>query len=178
MRSAAEMKKDHKNWGTSGTKWIKDGQALAMEVLEHVGQHGDSTVADSLVFAMPKGTKQTAMIEFLVNFGKLVPHPSPDKKNGKFFQFSKDKSTDLVGAAKMPWYEFQPEPEGIDVFDAQAVTLAALRKIIANSQKANSVEHGEVLSKVGDLIRELVPESAEAAGPEADPLAKLPEAEF
>lgn len=172
MRTAAEMKKDHKNWGTRGTKWIKDGQTYALEVLGHVDKHGDSTVADSLVANMPKGTKRNGMIEFMLAFGKLIVHPGADPKQGKFFAYAKDKSTDLAAAAKTPWFEFQPDAPVVEVFDAQAATISALRKIVANAGKAKSVEHGDALAKVQALLAELAPDEAPAAG-DADPITLL-----
>jgi len=172
MRTAAEMKKDHKNWGTRGTKWVKDGQTYALEVLGHVDKHGDSTVADSLVAAMPKGTKRNGMIEFMLAFGKLIVHPGADAKQGKFFAFSKEKSTDLAAAAKKPWYDFQPDTPPIEVFDAQAATISALLKIVSTAGKAKSVEHGDALAKVLALLAELAPDAAPAAG-DADPITLL-----
>lgn len=168
-RGAAAMKADHAKWGARGAKWVKDGQGFGLEVLEHVDAHGDVTVADSLVNAMPKGTKRNAMIEWLLAYGKLGLLAQPNKETGALFSFDKARSTDLAGAKEKPWQEFQPEPDPLLVFDAQAVTIKALQKLLATSKKAKTVEHGEVLSKVGALLAELCPSTEEPAG-DPDPL--------
>ena len=163
-RTGAAMKADHAKWGARGAKWVKDGQTFGLEVLEHVDAHGDVTVADSLVNAMPKGTKRNAMIEWLISFGKLALLDTPNKDTGALFKFDKARITNLAGAKEKPWQEFQPEPDPLLVFDAQAVTIKALEKLIATSKKAKTVEHGEVLSKVSALLAELSPSKEDPAG--------------
>jgi hypothetical protein len=175
-RKAADIIADIAKWGKRGETWTKDGQKLGMEVLGHVEAHGDVTVANKLVAAMPKGTKRAAMIEWCVAFGKLDLHPKQDTKNGVFFAHSKDKTTDLVGAAKTPWTEFQPDPEIITVFDAQAAAIAAIDKLVKASKGKDiqTVHHTEVLDRLVALRNELAPQAAEEPAGNADPVPEAP----
>lgn len=176
VRSAADIKKDIANWGTRGTKWVKDGQNLALEVLGHVEAHGDVTVANSLYLAIPKGAKASAMAQFLVAFGKLKVNDGDNAKEVPFL-FDKSRTTDLAGAKETPWYEFQPEKPLVELFDVQAAAVAFLKRLRKQAKDARTVEHGALLDALAAVIEPPAVPAAEKAqeapesAPGGDPLA-------
>lgn len=163
IKNTGELMKSIDAWGKRGKKWLVEGQHLAMSALSILAETGDIMPANRLYLAMPKGSKTGAMAEWLLAFGSLQPNTDSQNAKTKPFLHAKDKACDLVGGAKKPWYEFQPEPTIVDVFDAQAETLKALKGILAKASKAQSVSHGEVLERLTALCDELAPdETAEA----------------
>lgn len=180
VRSTADLKKAIQQWGLRGSKWVKDGQTLALEVLAHIEAHGDVTVANSLYLAIPKGAKASAMAQFLVAFGKLKVNDGDNAKEVPFL-FDKSKSTDLAGAKETPWYEFQPDKPLVELFDVQAAAVAFLKRLRKQAKEAQTVEHGALLDALAAVIEPpAVPEAEKPAqdaqeGPESgaggDPLA-------
>ena len=77
----------------------------AVSVLAHVEKHGDVTIAQTLVDAMPKGSRVNALLAYLEEFGK-VAWDSAEKK----LTFVKTNKTNIDGAMAVSWTEFKPEP--------------------------------------------------------------------
>lgn len=83
-----------------GMIWV-----AAVSVLGHVDKHGDITLAQTLIDAMPKGSRVNALLAYMEEFGK-VQWNSAEKK----LEFAKTRETNLVGAQAISWVEFKPEP--------------------------------------------------------------------
>lgn len=158
IKDQAALTKAIDAWGKRGKKWLVEGQHLAMSALSILAEHGDIMPANRLYLAMPKGSKTGAMAEWLLAFGALRPNDDAANAKTKPFLYEKGKATDLAGGAKKPWFEFQPEPAIVEVFDAQAATIKALQSIIKQAAKAQTVTHSEVLERLTALCDELSPE--------------------
>lgn len=161
----AELTKAIDAWGKQGQKWTKLGHDLAMSALHRLADHGDIGPANRLYSAMPKGTKSSAMAEWLLTFGKLAPNDGDDKK-AKPFVYAKDKTMNLADAEKKPWYEFKPEPTVLECFDVQAAIRAFIKATEAKAAKAQASTGLELLEQVKGLLGE------EEAEGQADPLAQ------
>lgn len=157
----AELTKAIDAWGKQGQKWAKLGHALAMSALHRLADHGDIGPANRLYLAMPKGTKSSAMAEWLLTFGKLAPNDGEDKKS-KPFVYAKDKFMSLADAEKKPWFEFKPEPTVLECFDVQAAIRAFIKATEAKAAKAQTSIGLDLLEQVKGLLVE----------EEADPLAQ------
>ncbi len=151
-----ELNKTIDNWAARGLKWVKDGQALALLVLERVEMHGDIGPANRMLNGMPKGTKRNALAEWFVSFGKLTANEDKASMKDKPLIFDRAKATNMTEAQKKPWYEFQPEPPIVEVFDAQAAMIAALKSIRTKAGKANEALNLDVLDKVEALFSEAI----------------------
>lgn len=124
-----------------GTKLDADIQHAALSVLQHCANTGDTTLADKLVQAMPKGGRALALVEWMLAFGTIrkLDAKSKDEKKaieaGRIFQDDKKNRTlDLAGAQAKQWHEFRKEAAISTAFDAQASTkrlLAALQNAAA-----------------------------------------------
>lgn len=135
----------------------KQGKALdeyiqytALSVLNHVDLHGDVTVVNKLYLSMPKGSRRSALTEFLLANGKVVAN-SADNKATSPFLFAKDKVTTLGDAAAKPWYEWKPERTPDQCFDMQAALLALLNR----AKKAQSVSDPEALVQLETLAKNI-----------------------
>lgn len=162
IKDQTELSKAIDAWGKRGKKWLTEGHHLAMSALSILAEHGDIMPANRLYLAMPKGSKTGAMAEWLLAFGKLVPNEDSVSAKAKPFVFAKEKKCDLEAAAKKPWYEFQPEKAVVECFDVQAMTLAAIERILKGAAAAQTTVNGAVLEKLNELKTEL---EAVPAGP-------------
>ena len=87
-----------------GKKYDHDVQIAALSAMQHHAEHGDVTLVNRLVDAMPKGSRVNALREFIETFG-AVRFDAESKK----FLHTKGKEFRLDAAMKIMWHEFKPE---------------------------------------------------------------------
>lgn len=133
--TAIEINKAIASIASRGKKLDADIQAAGLSVLNHSDQHGDYTLADKLVQALPKGSRKLALVEWMLAFGKLrlLDKANPDDAvriaAGSFFAYDKTKRTDLESAAAKPWFDFKPEAPILTAFDAQQAVQGVLTRL-------------------------------------------------
>src|SRR5574337_342395 len=54
-----------------GAKLDADIQTAGLSIINHVAEHGDTTLADRLFDAMPKGSRRVMLAEWFVAFGMI-----------------------------------------------------------------------------------------------------------
>jgi hypothetical protein len=116
---------------TLGKKWEADVQHIAVSVIAHIEDCGDVTVADTLVAALPKGARSSALKAYLETFSKAVwQEAAPKTKTPAKFIHDKTKVTDMDGALKTTWAAFKPEPpyKPMDLCDLLSKMLARVEK--------------------------------------------------
>lgn len=148
LMTSADLKKAIDAWGKRGTNWVQDGQKLAMQALGHLAAHGDIGAVNRLYLSMPKGSKSTAMVSWLLTYGSLQANAEKASKATSPFKFDKEKVTDLEGAAKDPWYDHKPEPDADKVLDLQKALAAILKK----ASKSPQIVHPELLEGIRALV--------------------------
>lgn len=113
---------------TRGKKLDNDIWIAAVSVIGHVGEHGDVTLARTLVDAMPKGSRVNALLAFMETFGKLTFNTDT-----KELDYDKTKTTELESAQETSWVEFKPEVpyQGLDLNKA---ILALIKKAVERSE--------------------------------------------
>jgi hypothetical protein len=117
-----------------GAKLDHDIQVAAVSCLNHVNEHGDTTVLDKLVLAMPKGARKSALTEWACAFGNVRmldrsnQHDQNAIEQGRLFAKDKTKTFDLDGAIANMWYDFKPEPDLLTTFDAAKMVQAMVKR--------------------------------------------------
>lgn len=148
--NATEINKAIASIANRGKKLDADIQSTGLSIIYHAEEHGDSTLADKLVQALPKGSRKLALVEWMLAFSKLrlLDKANPDDAAriaaGAFFAYDKSKRTDIEGAAQKPWYAFKPEAPVLTAFDAQAAVqgvLAKLTKAVAGGLEIENRTH-------------------------------------
>lgn len=169
MTAAADIEKAIVSIKTRGAKLDGDIQHCALSVLSHVDHHGDTTLADRLVHAMPKGSRKLALVEFLLAFGrmrKLDPSTERDQISaGRLFAYEKKRVTKLDEATAMPWTDFKREASPLTAFDAQAAThslIQRLKKAAENKLDIQGVD--EAVREATQLLADLKAIRAEQHG--------------
>tara|TARA_R110002167_G_scaffold235258_1_gene440575 strand:- start:385 stop:861 length:477 start_codon:yes stop_codon:yes gene_type:complete len=115
-----------------GAKLDKDIQRAAVSAMSHHNEHGDVTIINELVAAMPKGARVNALRDYILAHGKV----SFDDK-AKAFVHAKEGSFDLEGALAISWVEFKPEAEYKPLDALKLVTALAKRIAAADSDKGD-----------------------------------------
>lgn len=133
-------------WGTKGKKWAEEGHMLAMSALTAMSKHNDIGPVNRLYLAMPKGTKSSAMVAWLLAYGAIVANEGEDKAD-KPLKYTKDKEYKLTEAGKDPWFNFKPEPKADEVFD-----LAKAVEGIIKKAQGKELVHGELLTGLQGLV--------------------------
>jgi hypothetical protein len=109
----------------------------AVSVTAHAEKHGDVTLANTLVEAMPKGSRVNALLGFLEAFGKFT-YDEENKKLG----FDKSKTTDIDGAQAQSWTAFKPEPpyQGMNLEVALAALIKKANDRIDSDNEADDID--------------------------------------
>lgn len=162
IENKQELDKAITAWGKAGQKWAQQGHVLAMSALAHHAKHGDITLVNRVYTAMPKGTKSSAMAEWILAFGALKPNEDKEAAKTSPFVHDKTKACDLAGAAQTPWTEFKPEPTVLELFDVQKAVHAILNKAAKAASVSDSDMLGKLRALVGGEASEAMPEGEEA----------------
>jgi len=139
---------------TTGKKLDQMIQVAACSVIQHVDKHGDITLLNTLVDAMPKGSRVNALRDFLMTFGKVAYDEAE-----KAFKYDRNAKTDLAGAKAIMWTEFKPEQPYV-AFDLSALIDSVLKKAdnaLKDASEAQNVDL-ELLAKVRALKPEVEPD--------------------
>ena len=130
---------------TRGKSLQRDIHIAAVSCLNHADKHGDITLAQKLIDAIPTLARKNALRDWFIAFGKF----GYDEKS-KLMTYNKKGATLLQEAMDMPFWDFQPEKAYVP-FDIKAQLENILKR--ANS----AIERGEkVDSKVLEAVQKLV----------------------
>lgn len=129
-------------------------QACALDIIQHVEKHGDTTLADTLYKAMPKGSRRNALADWFFLHGKIRPLiKGVDEKDdarlarGDIFGYAKDKTTLLEEGSKKPWYECKKEAPVSVAFDV----LGEVQRLLQRIEKAS--KDGKEIKGLDDARR-------------------------
>lgn len=135
-----------------GAKLDADIQLAGLSILAHIDQHGDTTLADRLFNAMPKGARRLALAEWFVTFGKVAALAQKTDAEaigaGRVFGYAKDRTTDMEGAGAKPWHECRKEAAPAEVFDVQAAFHALMKRIENAKSKGIKLEHADMVERL------------------------------
>jgi hypothetical protein len=163
---------------STGKKFDNMVHVAGVSVLAEIEKSGNTTMAVSLLDAMPKGSRSNALIGFMEKFGK-VRFDADTKK----LVFAKTKETDIAGAMETSWVEFKPEPpyHAMTVEGALASLINKANKRAAEGDERDDINAGR-LATLADIVAAWAETdtmlantlAAEKAASEDDPLAQAP----
>lgn len=163
--------------GTRGKKLDGDIQHAALSIIAHIdgiGQ-GDTSLANALMGAMPKGSRAAALAEWFVTFGTLrlldksVVAEADKIEKGQFFKNDRTKPLNVEGGAAVMWHDMKKvpvKPDTVDVGDAVASLLKKLGKVDIAKMENLSTALAE-LTKLTTLVIE-AKEAQKVAAQEAE----------
>lgn len=125
-----------KSINTRGKSLQRDIHIAAVSCMNHADKHGDVTLAQKLVDAVPTLARKNALRDWFIAHGKF----SYDATE-KSLTFNKKGTTNLEAAIATPFWEFKQEAEYVP-FDLQAAILTLVKR----ADKA--MQHGDKVDKV------------------------------
>lgn len=111
-----------KSINTRGKSLQRDIHVAAVSCLNHADKHGDVTLAQKLVDAVPTLARKNALRDWFIAHGKF----SYDATE-KVLTFNKKGTTQLEQAIAMPFWEFKQEAAYVP-FDIQAAILTLVKR--------------------------------------------------
>lgn len=150
---AAVINKEIASIAKAGKKLDDRIQAAGLSVLNHVGEHGDVTVAAGLLAAMPNGSRRKALVEWMLAHGKLIVNTDKATQKELPFLHAKDKETLLEKAAETPWWEFAPEAKVLEAFDFQAALKQLLARADREAAKGVEIKGEKALEQARKLVQ-------------------------
>lgn len=157
FENAADINKAIASIAGRGAKLDKDIHVAGVSVLAHATKHGDTTCADRLVHAMPKGSRKLALVEWMLAHGQVsLLDKVADKDaiaSGRVFRLDREKQYDEAAAIENVWTEYRKEPSIQDAFDAQKAVQSVLKRLQAAAQAGKTIEHKrEALAEAEALV--------------------------
>lgn len=186
IRGAADIDKAIASIKARGAKLDEAIWITGLSVLAHASEHGDTTPADRLVNAMPKGGRKLALVEWMLAFGQVahLDKGATDAiKAGRVFKLDRAKKLDLDAAELKPWYEFKKEAPVSTAFDAQKACHALLARIKGAAQSGLAIEGRataikELQEALAVLAGDTDPNTVDVQAREVRVMPALPPAEF
>tara|TARA_R110002012_G_scaffold111320_5_gene256259 strand:- start:3032 stop:3505 length:474 start_codon:yes stop_codon:yes gene_type:complete len=123
LKNKADIQKLAKSINTRGKKLDNDIWIAAVSAMAHHAEHGDVTIINEVVDALPKGSRVNALRDFITAHGKV----GFDGDN-QIFTHDKAGSFDLDGALAKSWVEFKPE-QPYQPIDAAKLIAALVKKV-------------------------------------------------
>lgn len=145
--NAAEITKAIASIQKRGVSLQNDIHRAALSCLVHTEKHGDITLANRLIDALPGMARKNALADWFVAFGKFLP--AEDDKNGMLV-FGADKVSMISEATATPFWEFKPEPKWVP-FDFDKAVTAILKKAEAARKKGEEVPEDRI-TKLRELL--------------------------
>ena len=127
----------------AGAKLDAKIQDTAVDVLEHFMEHRDTGLVNRLYLAMPKGSRSTALADWLLKFVAVKVNTAKETKAEQPFVFEKDKVDAMMAegnlslATSTQWFDLKKDKPLDEVFDVKTAFRAMLRKI----ERSAHVEH-------------------------------------
>jgi len=133
-----------------GKKFDTDLHIVAVSTLSHAIQHGDITLANKLIAALPKSQRTYALRDWYINFGPFA-YDSATKQ----MTHVKGSNKTLVQAAyDKPFWEFTKEATYVPYTDAK------LDKAIINLLKSATAEGSKVSKERIEQLKAIAPAQA------------------
>lgn len=129
-----------------GSKLQKDIHVCAVSCLNHIEKHGDITLLNRLMSALPGGWRVNAIKAWAEEFGKV----NWDNTQ-KAFTFDKAKKSNIEGAIAVSPEEFKPEAEYKPLDLAEAI-----KALIKKAQERVGSENDNVPEELFNKLNQLV----------------------
>lgn len=147
----AGMDKGIKSIQVTGAKLDMLIWQVGVSSLAHLAEFGDTGYVNRLYKAMPKGSRSSALVSWLLAYGGVIANTDKETKADKPFLFAKDKKTNVEGAMADAWYDHKPEKAPDEMFDLQVAMIALLKKATAAAQKGQLKGGAELLNKLREV---------------------------
>lgn len=92
-----------------GVNFDKLVQSTAVDVIKHIEDHGEISLACKLFLALPNGSRRLALAHWFLKFGKVSINKDKAQSKTIPFVFNKEGTTDVEGGEKLAWFDAKKE---------------------------------------------------------------------
>lgn len=141
LLNSTQMDAAIKSITTRGAKLQADIHTCAVSALAHFAQHGDSTLLNRLIVALPKSARTNALVAWALHFGQLVQN---DDKSTRVAQpvvkSSVPKAFDLEACQVTPFWAFKAQ-EGTPTWSFDTYSASLIKSLDTAISKATDDAH-------------------------------------
>ena len=145
MRTQKQILAAIQNINITGKGLDQSVQSVGLEVLQHVELHGEVSLANKLLQALPKGARAKALAEWLRLHGKIAVNT--DRASAKKFPlvYNKQGETRLEAAAALPWFECKKDKPLAEEFDLRGKIMQLVRQAEKAQANGTPIKGAELL---------------------------------
>lgn len=158
LKGSDAIHKAIKSIQTRGANLDQSIQLAGLSILQHIEECGDTTLADKLFDAMPKGSRRVMLAEWFMAFGLIRALSAKDKDDAKrlqagaHFGIDRTRKTDLAAAEAKPWFEMKKQEAAAEALDVYKSVRAVLARLSAAAKDGREIVNKEkALAEVESL---------------------------
>ena len=130
-----------------------DIQAVGIDIIRHIEEHGEVSLANQLYLAIGNGGHKAALGQWFLNYAKVSANSNPKTKDEKPFLFKAEKVTDVESAMINKWYDAVKAPELDKLFDLHAAIEALLKKATKADSEGKLLVTGDATAEALASLR-------------------------
>lgn len=145
LLNSAQMETAIKSIAGRGAKFQADVHQCAVSALAHFEQHGDHTLLNKLILALPKSSRTNALVAWALHFGNLATNDDKSTRAKSIVVKASEARTtpfDVAACIAAPFWSFKAtegvSPWSFETFEASLVKslTTAYGKATDDAQKA------------------------------------------
>ena len=130
-----------------------DIQSVGIDIIRHIDEHGEVSLANQLYLAIGNGGHKAALGQWFLNYAKVSANSNPKTKDEKPFLFKAEKVTDVESAMVNKWYDAVKAPELDKLFDLHAAIEALLKKATKADSEGKLLVTGDATAEALASLR-------------------------
>ena len=130
-----------------------DIQAVGIDIIRHIDEHGEVSLANQLYLAIGNGGHKAALGQWFLNYAKVSANSNPKTKDERPFLFKAEKVTDVESAMINKWYDAVKAPELDKLFDLHAAIEALLKKATKADSEGKLLVTGDATAEALASLR-------------------------
>ena len=130
-----------------------DIQAVGIDIIRHIEEHGEVSLANQLYLAIGNGGHKAALGQWFLNYAKVSANSNPKTKDERPFLFKAEKVTDVESAMINKWYDAVKAPELDKLFDLHAAIEALLKKATKADSEGKLLVTGDATAEALASLR-------------------------
>lgn len=117
---------------TRAAKLQTEVHQAAVSSLNHAINHGDVTLMNRLLLALPASARRNALAAWAVKFGPFIANTDKSTKGDSPLAYAKREDHDLQGAIAMPYWELKASEDGekeLDIAKAYGSLMTRIKNL-------------------------------------------------
>lgn len=138
----AEAEKSIASIKTRGNKLQADIHQTAVSVLSHAAEHGDVTLINRLMLALPASARRNALASWFIKHGKLAANMDKASRADVPLVYDRDSTNgwQVEAAIALPYWEMKAAESGSRELDISKALDNVYSRLITLAKSASPVE--------------------------------------